>query len=132
MLYGQEHAKTQTKNGTAGQGARAGADALDDKIPDEGLCEGEASAVEKEEEEEDIADIGSGDSMLLARLAKKHGPLVLLACTQRSEETFAYLQRALKAMRPRYRDLTGWAHSFEPMLPIQRNRGAIHFYCIYN
>lgn len=81
---------------------------------------------------EDCAELESEDNTLLQRLADQYGPLILLACTQRSEDTFAFLQNALGKMKPRCRDLTRWAHSFPSMLPIQRNRESIYFYCIHN
>ncbi len=74
------------------------------------------------------------DSDLLCHLQRTHGHLTLLACTHRSDETFAYLQKALNHLNMTCRDLTPWAQRIiangNQMLPYA-NRERIHFYCLH-
>jgi predicted nicotinamide N-methyase len=74
------------------------------------------------------------DSNLLQRIASRQGHIAILACTQRSDETFEFLQIALKEMNLSCRNLTTWAHTTckvsNPLLPIA-NRERIHLYCIH-
>lgn len=83
-------------------------------------------------------DYSTDDCSLLQRIATRHGHIALLACTQRSDETFAFLQTALQEMQLSCRDITTWAHkqSKDVSNPLPYSgtfvdRKRIHLYCIH-
>ncbi len=73
-----------------------------------------------------------GDDLLL-HIHERHGPIALLACTHRSDETFAHLQRELLRMPICCKDISDWANQqIKGGLLSFGNRERIQTYCIYS
>ena len=96
------------------------------------ILESDTKSADREDTEPKKVD---EDGSLLVELGRQFGPIIILTCTERSVETWQYLNRALKSstFQLRCRDITQWARKLCKGGILQfENRDRVHTFCLYS